>query len=214
MSKKMNLNAAGQADQSKLVVPADEQELIENLEEAEKLKKKVVRSEKGVKHYQWFLARVAVLLLVLWALFFKIIGITHLPNEDMAPRIDAGDLVLFYRLDDRTKSQDVVVIEKQPATESQSQLYVCRVVAAPGDTVEISEGGRLVVNGHTVTEKNIFYDTPAYEGYTQYPLTLAENEYFVLADSRETGADSRYFGAVTAEEIQGTVITIVRRNNI
>ena len=35
-----------------------------------------------------------------------------------------------------------------------------------------------------------------------------------LADARQNGTDSRYFGAVQKNEIVGTVITIVRRNNL
>ena len=56
--------------------------------------------------------------------------------------------------------------------------------------------------------------TSRYEGYTEYPLTLQEGECFVLADSRNGGTDSRFFGPVTRDEIDGTVITIVRRNNL
>ena len=82
------------------------------------------------------------------------------------------------------------------------------------DTVDINAGGRLIINGNTVIESNIFYSTPAYEGYTQFPLTLGEDECFVLADQRENGTDSRYFGAVKKDEIQGTVINVLRRTNI
>ena len=92
--------------------------------------------------------------------------------------------------------------------------FVCRVVAGPGDTVEISESERLVVNGNTLIETNIFYNTPEYAGLVEYPLTLGEGQYFVLADHRSGGADSRFFGAVNADEIKGTVITILRRNNL
>ncbi|MBQ6207780.1 MAG: S26 family signal peptidase, partial [Oscillospiraceae bacterium] len=35
-----------------------------------------------------------------------------------------------------------------------------------------------------------------------------------LADSRNGGSDSRYFGPVRRDEILGTVITILRRNNL
>ena len=92
--------------------------------------------------------------------------------------------------------------------------FVCRVVAGPGDTVEIAESERLIVNGNAVVEPNIFYNTPEYTGFIEYPLKLGEGQYFVLADSRNGGADSRFFGAVNREEILGTVITIMRRNNI
>ena len=48
----------------------------------------------------------------------------------------------------------------------------------------------------------------------EYPLELGQEEYFVLADYRNGGADSRFFGAVKEQEILGTVITIMRRNNL
>ena len=88
------------------------------------------------------------------------------------------------------------------------------MVAGPGDTVEISEGERLVVNGNAMIESNIFYSTPEYEGFVAYPVKLGEGQYFVLADFRTGGADSRFFGPVNEDEILGTVITIARRNNL
>jgi len=184
-------------------------------EAADKLKKKVKRSERSVKSYQFFILRLLLLILVLWILFFKVVGLTHMPSEDMYPRIDAGDMVLFYRLEKNFKAQDIVVIEKTtPEHPDKKELFICRVVAAPGDTVEISDGERLIVNGNVMIEKNIFYATPRYEGFTTYPLKLSDSQVFVLADSREGGTDSRYFGPVEKDEILGSVITILRRNNL
>ena len=62
--------------------------------------------------------------------------------------------------------------------------------------------------------KFLGYETPVYEGYTKFPMVLGKDECFVLADARQNGTDSRYFGAVQKNEIVGTVITIVRRNNL
>ena len=86
-------------------------------------------------------------------------------------------------------------------------------MAVAGDTVEIS-GSRLIVNGNAVIESNIFYETTEYEGFTQYPVKLGPEECFVLGDCRESAADSRYFGPVNKSEIRGTVISILRRNNL
>lgn len=73
---------------------------------------------------------------------------------------------------------------------------------------------RLIVNGNTMIESGIYYTTNAYVGYTEYPVKLGQNEYFVLADFRNGGVDSRFFGPVTADEIQGVAITVLRRNNL
>ena len=63
-------------------------------------------------------------------------------------------------------------------------------------------------------ENDIYYSTPRYESGITYPVTLAENEVFVLCDYREGAKDSRYFGPVSKSEIKGKVITIVRRSNL
>ena len=65
----------------------------------EKLKKKLRRSERSVRDYQYFLLRLIILMVLMWVLFFKLIGVIRMPTGDMYPRIDAGDLVMFYRLD-------------------------------------------------------------------------------------------------------------------
>lgn len=233
------------------------------------------------------LLRVVLILLVSYVLLFQIIGLTTMPNGDMYPRIDAGDLVMFYRLDKDIRAQDIVAFEKKavdikdyqapeevdieeteapPAEEAEpetpaetpapvvtpapnektpaeivadqsllgkfnrlvynagrwlnlrgeegTQLYICRAIAGPGDTVEITDDGSVVVNGNHMIEGNIFSRTTPYIGFTEYPLKLAEDECFVLADLRDGGADSRFFGPVKKSEILGTVITIARRNNL
>ena len=181
--------------------------------EAEKMNKKIQKAEKKVRNYQFFILRLAAFILVLWLLFFVFIGVMHMPTTDMYPRIDAGDFILFYRLDKDVKAQDIIVIEKD-IPDVGKKVYVCRVVAVSGDTVEITTDNRLKVNGNTMIEMNIFYPTPRYEGSVEYPLTLGEGECFVLVDSRNGGTDSRYFGPVQKDEIVGTVITLIRRNNL
>ena len=192
-----------------------QQDAPEVLSKTQKQIKKLSRAEKSVKDYQYFLIRLVIFLAVVWILFFQIVGLTHMNSGDMYPRLDAGDLLLFYRLDKDVKAQDVIVINKvTPESDGKKELYICRVVAVGGDTVEITEDQRLIVNGNAVIESNIFYSTPAYEGYTQYPIVLRTGQCFVLADSRMGGNDSRWFGPVNKKEILGTVITVIRRNNL
>ena len=183
-------------------------------DEADKLVKELAKEEKGLKNAQRFLIYLAILLVVLWILFFKIIGITHMPTEDMSPRIDAGDLIVFYRLDRTPKFQDVVVFEKDIDGSGKKTMMIGRVMAVPGDTVDISAGNHLVVNGNSIVEPMIYTLTPRREDRVAYPLTMGEEQYFILVDSRQDGMDSRYFGPVSKDEILGMVITLVRRTKL
>ena len=109
-----------------------------------------------------FLIRLAFLLVFLWVLFGLLFGITTMKNNDMSPRISAGDLLFYYRLE-KPKSGDVVVLQKA------GEKYVGRVIAVGGDTVEITEDEKVKINGSKIVENDIFYDTPQYESDTVYP---------------------------------------------
>lgn len=221
-------------------------------EAAKKEELKQKRRKRRMRELRALLIKTVLLLAVIYVLFFKIVGVTVMPSGDMYPRIDSGDLVLYYRLDKDVRAQDIVVFTKDAAELQQTMdaregnggvslqlrkgssksflhslavtlgmalpdnldLYICRVVAVGGDTVEISDSGRLIVNGNSMVETNIFSQTTAYLGFVEYPLTLRSDECFVMADQRNGGVDSRFFGAVRTDEILGTVITIARRNNL
>lgn len=165
-------------------------------------------SESLCAQWRWFLIRLLILIGILYLLFGCIFGITTVKNEDMAPRISAGDLVLYYRLDKQPLAGDIIICNKN------GKQYVDRVIAKGGDSVEITEEGTVKVNGSIVLEQNIFYETPQYESDVKYPLQLQEGECFVLGDQREGATDSRYFGAVDTQEIRGKIITVIRRNQL
>lgn len=155
-----------------------------------------------------FFVKLAAIAALLAALLGVAFGITPMADNDMAPRISAGDLLLYYRLADHWSAGDVVVFRKD------GRQYVGRIVARGGDTVEVTDQATLVVNGSTVLESDIYYDTPPYDGGPSYPLTLAGDELFVLCDYREGARDSRAFGPVREGEVEGKVITVVRRSNL
>ena len=166
------------------------------------------RQRRPMDYAQRFLITALAVVIVIWLMVSVVFGFMVAPNGDMYPRIDSGDLLLFYRFDKNVHSQDVVVLDKNDTR------YVGRVIAIEGDTVDITDDERLIINGNTVSEPNIFYSTSRYEGFVNYPLTLGKDECFVLVDSREKGEDSRYYGVVKTDEIRGTVITVVRRTNL
>ena len=155
-----------------------------------------------------FLTKLVAIVVLLGMLFGFAFGVTPMENDDMSPRISAGDLLLYYRLADDLVTGDVLVFDKD------GEQYVGRIVANPGDTVEVTDQATLVVNGSTVLENDIYYTTPKYDNGPAYPVTLAQDEYFILCDYREGARDSRYFGPVSLAEIKGKVITVVRRSGL
>ena len=181
--------------------PAALSELEAALQKRKRRRKRALRS---------FLFRLIALALVVYVLFFHIVGVTIMPNEDMVPRLDVGDLLLFYRIERSPQVQDIAVIRKADS----GRQYVLRVVARPGDTVEVTDEQGLAVNGNALSEPYIYYPTKPYMDQMEYPIVLGDGEYFVMADDRNGGEDSRYFGPVTQDEIEGIVITVLRRNNL
>ena len=155
-----------------------------------------------------FLGRAALMVVILAGLFGVVLGIASVGNNDMEPVLSAGDLVVYFRLDGSYVSGDVLVYEVD------GEEYIGRVVAKGGDTVEITDNAQVVINGSTLVESDIFYSTPAYDTDVTYPLTLAEDEYFLLCDYRTRGTDSRYHGAVRTAQIKGVLIAAIRREGL
>lgn len=165
------------------------------------------KEKKRMREFRNSIMNVILVILVLWIAFTFFLGLKMAPNDDMKPRISAGDLLLYYRVDKLVDPQDIVIVKKNK-TE-----YVGRVVATSGDKVDIGKSG-LLINDIPVSEDNIYYDTIPYEGFVEYPVTMKDDECFVLADYRRGGEDSRYYGVVTKDEIKGTVIGQFRRAGI
>jgi signal peptidase I len=99
--------------------------------------------------------------------------------------IERGDVVVFWYPLDRSKS------------------FIKRVVALPGEMVEIRKG-IVYVNGVALPEP---YVPPQYEDLTDYPATkIAEHSYFVMGDHRISSNDSRVFGTVPSHFIYGRAV--------
>ena len=140
-------------------------------------------------------------------LFTFLYGLHRSAEPGMHPAVKDGDLVLYYRLDKRYKPGDLLLLAFQGKTQ------VRRVIAVAGDTVDITEDG-LFVNGALQQEPNVYQRTQRYKDGADFPLTLRENEVFVLGDARENAADSRVYGPVNLKDTRGAVITLLRRRNL
>ena len=126
----------------------------------------------------------------------------------MEPTSGDGDVALFDRLNRDIAADDVLVYRS-----GEGEQLVGRVVALPGDTVEVTDDGTFEVNGSAQPSPTGEVTQPGEDGPT-YPLTLGDNEYFVLGDSRLQAVDSREVGTVGINEVEGKVIALLRLRGI
>lgn len=91
--------------------------------------------------------------------------------------------------------------------ELQKKYYVKRVIALPGQTVDI-KNGRVYVDGEMLQEDYYNGVTSPTDPSVSYPQTVEENMVFVMGDNRENSADSRSssLGQVPFEAIKGKAI--------
>lgn len=150
--------------------------------------------------------RLAALGLGIWLVFTQVFALHRTGGMGMFPAIRDGDLVLAYRLQQEYRKGDVVLYR------AEGTLRLGRVAAGKGDVVMMDDSGSFTVNGSPQTG-DILYPTYAREGEV-YPQRVQEGSVFVLGDYRTQTRDSRDFGPVPLDDIQGKVITLVRRRGI
>jgi signal peptidase I len=95
---------------------------------------------------------------------------------------------------------DVIVFHPPPPNDP-SRDFIKRVIAVPGDTVDVRQG-KVFVNGGELIEPYIHQPTlPINARYTH--VVLGADQFFALGDNRGNSSDSRAWGPVSADEIVG-----------
>ena len=103
-----------------------------------------------------------------------------------APKIERGDIVVFWFPDDPSKS------------------YIKRVVGLPDDEVEVREGS-VIINGAVLNET--YLDPKENLSTRSSPLLKVKpNYYFVMGDNRDNSSDSRAWGLVPKKYIYGKAL--------
>ena len=124
----------------------------------------------------------------------------RIPSESMVPTLEVGDRVFvnkfIYRFSEPERG-DIVVFESVNGGEED---LIKRVVALPGDTVAVS-GNVLSVNEEPQSEPYLNREIPDDSFFG--PSRVSEGEVFVMGDNRANSADSRVFGALPVENIEG-----------
>ncbi len=141
-----------------------------------------------------------------FALIYLFVAQFHkVSGNSMFPTYHNGDYLITEKISYKLgepKHGDVIVL-KNPRDESQD--FIKRIIALPGDTIKI-ENNAVFVNNTALNETYLPVQTPTHAGafLTEGQTVKAgEDQYFVLGDNRNHSSDSREWGAVTKKEIIG-----------
>jgi len=147
-----------------------------------------------------FLREVLIVIAVAIAVFvvsrtaiqsFVIVGISMEPSFEEGQRLLINKAV--YRF--REPARGDVIVFHPPHNQPD---YIKRIIALPGDTVEI-KGEAVYVNGSQLYEPYI-EDPPS---YTLPQTEIPDNNYFVLGDNRNNSNDSHNDWTVKRKDIIG-----------
>ncbi len=193
-----------------------------------------------VRDYFESLLVAAVLALVVR---FFVLTAYKIPTASMWPTLQMGDFVFAYKLPyglrppfsndkwfaNKTPRRGEVIVFRYPGDESIS--YIKRVVAVPGDRIEIRKK-RLVINGELAkyvevqSEKRDENDQflvlrESIQG-SERAVTISRGDQresygpevvppgfiFVMGDNRDSSDDSRYWGMIPVKNVDGQVFAI------
>lgn len=158
---------------SDLVSNEEVKEELSRLKERERYLKKVQKTLSILV----VVAAISVLVATLWMPVLKIYG------SSMDPTLENGQIVVSIKTK-KLKSGDVVAFWQG------NKLLVKRVIASPGQKVDIDVNGKVFVDGKAISET--YLDSESL-GNTDidFPHQVEESRWFCMGDNRESSIDSR-----------------------
>ena len=142
-------------------------------------------------------AAIAVLVATLWMPVLQIYG------TSMAPILQEGQIVLSLK-DSPFERGDLV------AFYLGNKLLVKRVIAGPSQWVEITEDGKVFVDGEYLEEPYVS-ELALGQCALEFPYQVPDERYFLMGDHRETSVDScsSVVVCVAEEQIVGRIVFCV-----
>ncbi len=165
-----------------------------------------------------------VALAIAFAVQALIVKPYKVPSASMEPTLVPGQRVLVSRLSGPSDGEVVVfhppvgaeqelcadpsagVGHARPcdraAAAAQSEYFIKRVIAGPGQTVAI-RSGHVYVNGRQLSESGTTPCGGGPECSFAQPITIPHGEWFMMGDNRGDSDDSRFWGPVPTSWVIG-----------
>ena len=190
----------------------------------------------GREIFEWFYT-IAIALLIAFIIKGFLFDLVKVDGESMMPTLQDGNRLIVRRIGYKPKQGDIIILDSHYRNREEyyndleeysgktysavgkffnyfkldsslkKRYYVKRIIALPGQTVDIDDG-KVYVDGKVL-------DEPYYKGETfitdvsvEYPVKVEEGNVFVMGDNRGNSTDSRtsVLGQVPYEAIMGKAV--------
>lgn len=150
--------------------------------------------------------RIIFIVVIGYLIFSQVFLLARVKGNEMFPALKDGDLIVGFRLQDNYEKNDIVSYKVDGVRK------LGRYMAREKDVITMDDTGTLRING-AIQSGEIMYPTYAKEGI-DYPYQVPEDHVFILGDFRTQTLDSRDYGAIPMDDIEGKVITLLRRRGL
>ena len=133
---------------------------------------------------------IAVVLTVTWLIITFVGQRTQVNGSSMEPTLSDHDNLIVDKISYRFKDPERFDIIVFPFQYEEDVYYIKRIIGMPGETVFIDLDGTIYIDGEALQE-NYGREVMLSPGRAGEPITLGEDEYFVLGDNRNNSSDSR-----------------------
>lgn len=129
---------------------------------------------------------------------------TQVNGDSMEPTLSDEDNLIMDKLTYHFRDPERFEVVIFPCPTEPDTYFIKRVIGLPGETVQIMDGS-VYINGELLESDVYGIDMIHEPGMAYEPLTLGEDEYFVLGDNRPVSRDSRYddVGPISRDTIEG-----------
>ena len=115
---------------------------------------------------------------------------TSVSGSSMEPTLSNNDQLILDKISYRFSEPQRFDIIVFPFQYAEKTFYVKRIIGLPEETVQIDLQGNIYINGQILNE-DYGKETINFAGLAVEPITLGDDEYFVMGDNRNNSSDSR-----------------------